>query len=75
MDIKINEDFSWSLTSLGNVIKSCLHQFNRITTVVILDNVIRFLESCHFCSGNEDKKYFPIQAKRKGLFKDSSGTN
>ena len=35
--------------------------------------VIEGMASFKFCCGNEDEKYFSVQASRKGLFKDSTG--
>ena len=37
-------------------------------------DVIKLLDSLHFCIGNADEKYFPLQDARKGVFMDSTGT-
>lgn len=51
---------------------SSLPQF--ITTVSSVLRVIEGIDSFSFCRGNEDEKYFSVQASRKGVLRDSTGT-
>ncbi len=70
----MSDDFSWTIRSLGNVIKLSTTDFSpKITCVNSFVNLMKFITSCHFCCGNEDKKYDLIQAERNGVFKDVTG--
>ena len=76
MNLEISNDFTWTVRSLGNLVElkdKTIMCSPRITSVEILVNVINFLTTCHYCCGNEDEKYFSIQADRKGVFKDVTG--
>ena len=75
--LRINPDFSWSVTLFGDLISSenellrMLPQTLASTTDI--DTVIRSLDSSTICSGNNDKRFMELAVCRKGVFKDSSG--
>ncbi len=44
-----------------------------LNTVRDVKKVIDGLDSLQLCTGNDDERYFSIQAARKGVFKGSTG--
>lgn len=44
-----------------------------LSSVSLVMKVVCFLETCGFCMGNEDDKYFCLQETRNGIFMDSTG--
>lgn len=74
LNLEICEDFTWVVRSQGNMIElSDTSLPSTLTTVACVVEAVKFLQSCHFCCGNEDKRFYPLQAERKGMFKDITG--
>lgn len=75
--IEATEDLAWSLQIGQHRIDSHSKQLGALPQTLLsptdVKRSIDGLESLHFCTGNEDARYFPLQAARKGVFKDSSG--
>lgn len=75
--IEVKGELDWSvligegrLSSDCSVLAALPHSLSSVTNV---RKAISRLESLHYCTGNEDEKYFSVQAARKGVFKDSTG--
>ncbi len=73
----INANFTWKIVVGKKELKSSLAPFDILTQRVVsvsgVIEVVRYIESCHLCVGNNDKRYFELQAARKGKFMDSTG--
>lgn len=73
----IDTNLNWRVTAGKKVLQSYISTFGslpqQLTSVEDVLSVVQFLESCHFCKGNEDEQYFPLQVSRKGVFMDSTG--
>ena len=75
--MEVKEDLSWTLQvgerriASDNIPLAALPQ--TLNSVSKVRRLIEGLETLKFCTGNEDEKYFPVQAARKGLFKDPTG--
>ena len=70
LSVQITGGFEWTMQIGGDKIgsdrepPSTLPQV--LTTVSAVMRVIVGIDSLKFCPGNEDERYFPIQAARKG---------
>ena len=45
----------------------------QLRSAVEVSSLLQAIDTCHYCNGNEDERFFPLQAARKGVFKDASG--
>lgn len=70
-------NLTWSLQIGRQQLKSNSKQLcalpQTLSSVSSVRLSVKGLESMQFCTGNEDSKYFPVQAARKGIFKNPSG--
>ena len=74
LTIKISNNFSYILKTMGNVIGlKDIRVPNKIISVSSLLETITLINSSSFCCGNEDSRFFPLQAERHGKFNDASG--
>lgn len=75
--MEVTEELTWSLQIGQQRVESRSKHLGALPQVLTsLSNVrhsVEGLESLHFCTGNEDSKYFAVQAARKGVFKDPTG--
>ena len=75
--MQITSNFEWTVQIRGEKISSNrkpLCALPQVLTIVsTLMRVTECLDSMRFCPGNMDEKYFPIQAAKKGVFKNSTG--
>lgn len=75
--MQVTDEFEWRMQIGQHRISSDRKPLSTLpqllTTVSALRRVIEGVESLKFCPGNEDDKYFSVQAARKGIFKDSTG--
>lgn len=75
--MNIADSFEWTLQVGAGKIESDRKPLSALpqmlTTVSAVVSVMKGMDSFRFCPGNEDERYFPIQAARKGVFKDSTG--
>ena len=44
-----------------------------VNSVNLLIHLISIIEKYHFCTGNGDEKYHPLQAEQNGIFKGCTG--
>ncbi len=47
----------------------------KLDSVHSISRAIQTLDSCNFCTGNEDERFHPLQAAKKGVFKDCAGNH
>ncbi len=69
-------DFSWRLLLAGHPCEEPLDFLQlpqKLHTVQDVRKVIDNLNGLQLCAGNDDDRYFTIQAARKGTFKDHTG--
>jgi hypothetical protein len=73
--LHISSELHWNVRIGGVMIEAdILNALPRtLSSAASLVEVINTLESCHFCVGNDDEKYHPIQAARKGVFMNATG--
>ena len=72
--IEIASDFSYEVKALGSVIKVTDSGLPRVLdSPSSLIEAVTALDTFVYCCGNEDSKFFPIQAERHGTFKNTSG--
>lgn len=75
--IEVKGELDWSVLIGGSSLSSQCDVLSALPSclcsVTNVRKVIDGLESLHYCTGNEDQKYFSVQAARKGVFKDSTG--
>ncbi len=75
--LEITDIFTWTVRIQGQLVDiSCTHLALlpcSLHSVSSVSEVIQALESSHFCIGNDDSKYSPLQASRKGVFMDAAG--
>lgn len=73
----IHQDCSWQVQTEGKRLTcsssmlSVLPQV--VSSVADVQNIITFIDSCTTCAGNDDEKFTPLIAARKGAFMDASG--
>lgn len=76
--IEIAIDFSWKVCVAGVGYASSSDLLATLPQVLASAGKVRQaidgLESLYFCTGNGDEKYFSVQAARKGVFKDYTGS-
>lgn len=69
--------FTWTVRVQGqlvNIYRTPLAVFPcTIQSVATVSEVIQSLNCSHFCTGNADSQFFPLQVARKGVFMDSTG--
>lgn len=72
--LKITDTFTWTVRVQSKSVDiSCTplaHFPCTLRSVITVSEVIQSLDSSHFCIGNEDSKFFPLQEARKGVFLD-----
>ena len=74
LTIEISNNFSNILKTMGNVISlKDIRVPNKIISVSSLLETVTSIKSSLFCFGNEDSRFFPLQAERHGKFNDASG--
>ena len=75
--VTVDFDFSWCLRigekQLFSSTSSLASLPSSISSVVALTAVLDFIDSCSICTGNQDPKYAPLIAVRKGVFMDVTG--
>ena len=74
LSLEVDEEFITHVRSLGRVVdmKDLVFPF-QASSVNNVITAIQFLGEYSFCCGNDDEKYFAVQAERKGIFKDPTG--
>ncbi len=77
--MEVTEELTWSILIGRQQIESHSKQLGALpqalTSVANVRRSIEGLEALKFCTGNEDSRYFPVQAARKGVFKDPTGNS
>ena len=77
LTLEILPDFSWSFHIHGkslDLTRTHLDpQPKKLQSAIALSSLLMAIDSSHYCTGNEDERFFPLQAARKGVFKDASG--
>ena len=74
LHIEIRQDFSWNIHSFGtSVVLNNINLPTAVNSVNLLIHLISVIEKYHFCTGNEDEKYHPLQAEKSGIFKGCTG--
>ena len=69
LHIEIRQDFSWDVHSFGtSVVLTYLLQLIQLTFKI---HLISIIEKYHFCTGNGDEKYHPLQAEKTVFSKDA----
>ena len=67
--IEVSSAFHWVVKVQGKVLNMSTSTIPvKLDSIVTLTKAIQFLESCHFCVGNEDERFVPLHTARKGIF-------
>ncbi len=78
LSLRIADDFSWKLLLSGRHIPftDCplLETLPSVLcSVAKVDEVVRCLDSCKICIGNNEEDFLTLARQRKGTFKNQSG--
>jgi hypothetical protein len=75
--LEVLADHCWKFRIQGKQIDLSHTHLNylpsKLQSAAAVSNLLQAINSCCYCSGNEDKRFFPLQASRKGMFMDASG--
>ena len=74
--MEVTQDFTWTVRLQGQLIDLASTHLaalpSNLQSVANITAVLDSLDSCHFCPGNSDAKFIPLQASRKGVFRDTT---
>ena len=73
----VHQDFFWHVHVKEQKLTTCSPPLSTmpqvISSVADVGDILEFINSCVTCSGNNDDKYAPLIASRKGNFMNASG--
>jgi len=77
LSVTVNADLSWEATVLGYKLLPNSDVFSALPPVIRavpdIEAVLKYINSCSICAGNDDKRFKPLVSYREGKFIDSNG--
>lgn len=73
----IDSSFEWKILVGKEEVNPTISPFAALSQYLVsmsdVFRAVQCIESCHFCTGNEDSRYIELQVARQGKFVDLTG--